>query len=351
MAVLIEMAFLLKTRSSIISRWLVYFSLGVSSLLNASSLFENDAVIDVELIGQVQSLIDNRQKADELPFILRADGVDHPVTVRVRGKSRLSVCHFPPYRLNFGKDNRAQTVFAGQEKLKLVTHCRNTDSGEINALEEYAAYRIFALLSDAAYRVRLLHITYTDTGQGMDEDARHRYGFIIEPTARLAERIGGVSVDIPGVALGQLNPDQAALVYVFQYLIGNTDWSFVLADLDDECCHNGQLIEIEEELYYVPYDFDLAGIVNAKYAKPDPSLRLRNVRKRKYRGFCTESETLANAIRKVNSRKPEIYRLVREIPGLMEKDLENAETYLAQFFEKANDEEKLLRSFEKQCID
>jgi hypothetical protein len=51
---------------------------------------------------------------------------------------------------------QAQTVFAGQEKLKVVTHCRNEDSGETNVLEEYAAYRILGLLTEAAYRVRLL---------------------------------------------------------------------------------------------------------------------------------------------------------------------------------------------------
>jgi hypothetical protein len=326
-------------------------SFGAVSLVSATPLFDAGEVVDIELIGPLQTLIDAKQERMELPFVLRADGVDHAIDVRVRGKSRIRLCEFPPLRLDFDIGATHQTLFDGQDKLKLVTHCRNSDSGEINVLEEYAAYRIFALLSDVAYRVRLLRIGYTDTDQGPSHGIHHRYGFVIEPQDLLADRVGGVPKQLSGVALSWLNQDQAAVVYVFQHLIGNTDWSLVLADGDDACCHNGDLIDIDDDIYYVPYDFDLAGIVNAAYAKPDPSTGLRNVRSRKYRGFCTNTDTLLKSIRRINSLEMDIFALIRDIPGFSEKDADQTIKYLTKFFEKARKEEKLLRSYERQCID
>ena len=134
-------------------------------------------------------------------------------------------------------------------------------------------------------------------------------------------------------------------------MIGNTDWSLVAAEQEDACCHNGDLLEIDGAIHYVPYDFDLAGIVDARYAKPLPEMRLRSVRQRRYRGFCTNTESLQNAIRRVNARRDDIYRVIRTTPGLSQKDAEKAVDYLGGYFDKAEDEDKLLKSFEHQCIE
>ena len=120
---------------------------------------------------------------------------------------------------------------------------------------------------------------------------------------------------------------------------------------EDDCCHNGDLIQRGEAIYYVPYDFDLAGIVNASYAKPLPEMRLRSVRQRRYRGFCTDAETLRAAIGLVNARQEDILELIRSTPGLTAKDAEKAADYLSDFFEMAADEQKLHKAFERRCLE
>lgn len=132
--------------------------LTIASHAGASPLFDDDAAIDVELTGPVSTLIRKKKDRIEQPFLLRANGVEHEIRVRVRGKSRLRVCDFPPLRLNFSGQETSGTVFAGQEELKLVTHCRNRATAQTDALQEYSAYRIFNLLSDVSYKVRLLRI-------------------------------------------------------------------------------------------------------------------------------------------------------------------------------------------------
>jgi len=330
---------------------MIILLLGVASPALSAPLFEQSGMIDVELIGPVRSVISETDSRQELPFILRTGGMDLDIGVRVRGKSRARLCEFPPLRLDFSRGDAGGTPFEGQGRLKLVTHCRGSLSGRTNALEEYLAYRIFGLLSEVSYRVRLLRITYTDSDHLTSPEALVQMGFVIEPKDQLAERVGGVPVELAGVALGNFDPGQAALVYVFQYMIGNTDWSFVTAENDNECCHNGDLLDIGGKFFYVPYDFDLAGIVNASYAKPLPEMRLRNVRQRRYRGFCTDPETLRTAVRQVNARQKEIFKVIRNTPGLEDKYAEQAVDYLAAYFEKAENEDKLLKSFERSCID
>jgi len=106
---------------------------------------------------------------------------------------------------------------------------------------------------------------------------------------------------------------------------------------------------VDGEIYLIPYDFDLSGIVDAPYAKPDPSLHLRSVRRWLYRGYCTDTAALRNAIRKVNSLEQEVYKVVNELPGLGEKEKKSAIKYLSGFYKKSGDEQELLRSFEKNA--
>ena len=129
--------------------------------------------------------------------------------------------------------------------------------------------------------------------------------------------------------------DHSALVFVYQYLIGNTDWGFVKADYDEGCCHNGDLYERDSVVLFIPYDFDLAGLVNAKYAFPDPLLRIKKVTQRLYRGVCTDSEILRSALNKVMSHKDEILAAPEAVEGLSPKSVERAIKYLDGFFEKA----------------
>lgn len=335
-----------KCRWRIILAWLVA---GPASPLCAASLFDDPSTLEIELTGPLWSLLENKNDREELPFRLRSGAVELDLQIRGRGKSRMRVCDFPPLRLNFKQADTAGTLFEGEDKLKLVTRCRRGDRNESDVLEEYATYLIFSLLSDVSYRTRLVHLTFNDTDGDLKDDYRESYGFLIEPVEQLLSRVDGSLSETTGVALRQLDQNQAALVYVFQYLIANTDWSFVTAEQAEYCCHNIELIKIGSKLFPVPYDFDLAGIVNAAYARPDPSLGIKKVTQRVYRGFCTDSDILRDALRSITSREAEILRVIAGLPMLDEREKENRIDYLGDFFKAADKEDKLIRMFEKRC--
>ena len=157
-------------------------------------------------------------------------------------------------------------------------HCRDRDDDEQNLLEEYLVYRSYYLLTDESFGVRLARITYAD-GED-DDDPVVRYAFFIEEAEAMAERLGGVYLEVRQALPGSFGAEDAVRVSVFQYMIGNTDWSMVRF-------HNTEVLQNSEGVYVpVPYDFDWTGFVSARYARPDERLRIRNVRQRIYRGFC-----------------------------------------------------------------
>lgn len=318
---------------------------------SASPLFEDDAVLAINLTGPFSTLIEEKNNRAELPFVLRADDVEHLIKVRVRGKSRTRVCDAPPARLNFVKSKTKDTVFAGQDKLKLVTHCHDSDSAQANILQEYSAYKMFSVISDVGYKVRLVRISYSDTEKRLKRGSIVRYGILIESASELADRVGGERLRIPGVSRGSLDKQQAAKVFVFNYMIGNTDWSLLTAEGSDECCHNSHLFDIDSQRFMVPYDFDLSGLVNARYARPDASLGIMRVTTRRYRGYCISPEALKDATSTIAERRDDILGVVRQVPGLVEKDIKAMEKYLDKFFDEANDVDKLVKYFERHCLD
>ena len=338
---------------SVSLRVLLLALLFVARPVGASPLFDDDSVLEVELKGPLASLYANKnnEPREELPFKLVAGGIEHDIKVRVRGKSRVQMCHFPPLRLNFKKDSVSGTDFAGQDKLKLVTRCDLGRYAESDVLEEYAAYKILNELTDISYRVRLLHIRYVDSEGKTNGLEYPHYGFLIEPKEQLAERNQGITVQKPGVALKWLEPEYAALVYMHQYLIGNTDWSLAAPRDEEFCCHNVTLIEIDSLLNPVPYDFDMSGLVNARYAAPDEDLvRISRVTQRLYRGYCTDQEILRDTIHLIQENRGDIINIINDLPLLTRKKKDQKINYLEKAFKAAEKEEKLINLFEDRCL-
>lgn len=312
----------------------------------SEALFANDTVLKVRLTGPLAETQRSRRRA-ESEFSLEVGDQVLPAQVRVRGNSRLRVCKFPPLRVRFSEDVETGP-FAGQRELKLVTHCTSSAVGDNYVLKEYAAYKILELLTSAAYQVRLAKIDYVDSAKP-DSPILERSAFFLESNEALAVRLGPEQ-EITGVRLSQLNAAQASLVYIYQYMIGNTDWALAPSIGEKLCCHNIRLFESGNKLLAVPYDFDLSGLVSARYAKPDPKFRIATVRQRLYRGYCIDRSVLAIALETIQNKRSAIVASVISTPGLIDKDAQRVEDYLGAYFDTAENSEALLDQFEKRCL-
>lgn len=312
-------------------------------------VFQGDAPLIFNLEADFQQLRDDReQDSEERPgrLVLGAahGGGSYPVDIRTRGFFRLQphVCEFPPLRLDFPSDSLRGSVLEGLDKVKLVTHCLDRDYHEQNILEEYLAYRIYGLLTEASFRVQLALITYLDAS-GRDNPVS-RVGFLIEDEDAVADRMGGEILDADRASPNNFEPWHAGLVYLFQYLIGNTDWSLVRF-------HNVKLLLLGFDYIPLPYDFDFSGFVNAPYADPAPKLvtQIRSVRDRLYRGFCSEGIDHQALFQHFRERRDLMLELVQNQPGLTERTVRTATEYLESFFDIIDDPDRAQREIVEAC--
>jgi len=143
-------------------------------------------------------------------------------------------------------------------------------------------------------------------------------------------------------------PKHAILGELFQYMIGNTDWSGTKG-------HNMELVKGPSEAQWaVPYDFDFSGIVDARYASPDPRFRIKDVRQRLYRGWCSflvgrMPEDYEGVYELFREKKDEIYSLWRNQEGLESDTLKDNIEYLDEFFEILSDPEKIKSRLTDEC--
>jgi hypothetical protein len=296
-------------------------------------LFRSEAPIAVTLTGDFRELFRDRdtmtvrRDSATITFTTEAGPVTLPVQLATRGHFRLrpATCDFPPIKVFFNKESVKKTPFGGNGSLKLVTHCGKSDRYEQNLLLEHGIYRAYNRLTELSYRSRLARVTYAESKD--PSRTITRYGFFLEDDEDMARRNGGTLLPMVGGGLDEMDPAQLDLLTVFQYLIGNTDWSVVMI-------HNVRLVQVAGHPYFLPvaYDFDWSGVVNAPYARPDARLGTRNVRERIYRGACRPMPELEPTLARIMERKDSIRDAFATLPDLDPKRLEDVLDYLDEGF-------------------
>ena len=113
---------------------------------------------------------------------------------------------------------------------------------------------------------------------------------------------------------------------LFQFMIGNTDWSIVRE-------RNTTLVLKDGLQIPVPYDLDMSGLVDASYAGPAPGLPINDVRQRYFLGYCQPGADWDSAFALYSTKKGALLNVVSEIPGLSGKSRRSSTRFLEEFFE------------------
>lgn len=320
-------------------------------------LFAGDAVLTIRLSAPFRELIRTApDSTDPYPAtlsLLGDPGEEHAIELSARGNSRRNkkVCDFPPLRVAFTHKPDDFSLFDGQKRLKLVTHCRKSSRYQQYYALEYAAYKLFNIMTPVSLNVRMAQVDYVEAATG--KTIYSRQGFFIEDTDDAAKRNGLKEIDVQDISISQLDAQAAARYALFQYMIGNLDWSMHDSVGADDCCHNSKLIGEKKEplsdLLPAPYDFDYSGLVNAPYAVPPTGLRVRTVRTRRYRGFCIHNGAVRDAAGDYRSRQEALLSVIDTVPGLKNSGKNTAKRYLTGFFDAIADEEKLEQRLLSKC--
>ena len=329
----------------------------VGASTDIDPLFTSQEILEVTIVGPIAAIMEDRPTDADVPAKFRftdpgGAAVEFDVGLRTRGRFRRDAenCQFAPLRLNIKKSQTRGTLFDKQDKLKLVTHCRNNNPRyQQVVLSEYLAYRVFNLLSDVSFSARLLRIRYVDTDAEKDDIVS--LAIVIEHRDRLAERIGASEVAVQKIPKQNLIPEYSAIAGLFQYFAGNTDFSQTQGASGEDCCHNHELFEVEGERYYsVPYDFDMTGFVNAPHAGPNPRFKLRSVRQRLYRGYCLHNPYLPDAVQVFLDNRDAIYDLIISQEQLTKGTRASHIRFLNNFFSTIDNQRDIERQLIKKCI-
>lgn len=304
-------------------------------------LSEAGEVLSISIETDLEALISERASADELPATLRfADAQKRKFTeeikVSARGKFRRRVCDFPPVRLNFSKPSLRQQGFEAKfDKLKLVTHCLDDrEMSQDNILKEYLIYKMYNELTPYSLRAQLVRVDYIDAQRKLPK--MRRYGIIMEDIDELALRMGGNECkECYNLSEEQLQADAENLMCLFQYMIGNTDWSMAMV-------RNIKLIQLANgRSIPVPYDFDFSGFVNASYALPNMDYGLLSLKQRAFLGREHPWPLTSSTLAQLMDKRAVLQQMIRSSKLLSASARAECIAYLDSFYEEA---EALLES-------
>ena len=319
-------------------------------------LFEQTEPLNVVLTGPFKSLYKNRKK-DIRPYsegrfaFLDAQGekITIPVNIKTRGNFRRVNCTNPPLRLNFKKKGNDGTLMAGQDKLKLVAPCKRSGRYEELIALEYLAYQIFERVSEYHFKTRQLDIGYVDsTKQGRPWQTQ---AFLIEDINVAAARGNQIQKVVKEASRRKLDHGQTALVELFQFFLGNTDYSTLRGPPGDDCCHNMRVVgeEGSDILYPIPYDFDASGFVDAPYSSPAQAYPIKKTTQRYFTGWCKEERFYAQAIAVFSAARSDIKNVVVDAALLSDKTLKKTLKFIDDFYSVIGDDQRVQEQIIARC--
>ena len=278
-----------------------------------------------------------------------------PISIRRRDGWRAmeSHCQVPTIFVRFSPEDAIGTPFEGQSTLALTSHCGkgvSTDPDRSRALpdefesyvsNEYLGYRLYNLITDVSLRVRFVRITYANP-----EDPRRsftRNAFFAEHFEDLARRLGAQVLPENSFDPASLNLEAADQLALFNFMVGNTDWS----------------IENQENVFLlrfpggndvpVIYDLDMSGLVNAHYASPAPDTPVKKVRHRYYMGYCHPDTDWDALFAKFSGLEEDIMKMTIDTPGFGRGDRRESGVYLDTFFDNLDSENSRQTRIIERC--
>lgn len=328
---------------------LVIFSLtcqdvcGQTASLDRVKFFEDTSVINATITTDMVSIFRHKNKQGlKIPAHFSTtfpDGttIDEPIVLELRGHVRREICYLPPLEVNF-KDSKT-SVFKSLGSLKLVNQCYNDATGEKYLLSEFLIYKMYNLLTDMSFRVRLLNLKLVDSSG--KRKTISEYAFLMEDIKKLAKRNNCI-YSKAGVDPRRTDERQMTIAAIFEYMIGNTDWGVIVN-------HNTRLLRPKADTtkppYVVPYDFDYSGFVNTNYSVPNPMLDITSVRQRVYRGFPEPLTVVEDVVNIFKTRKTDIYALINNFDLLSPKSRKELTEYLDDFFSMINRHSEVKSTF------
>lgn len=313
------------------------------------NLFDTDDLFEISLKFDITHYKKAKSNEEYLDAVLTYntggnDSVSKNIKVRARGNiRRTAICDFPPLMLNFKMTDSVESEFSGINKLKIVPYCKIGYEDYI--LKEYLAYKLYNVLTDYSLKVRLFKINYINTAK--EKKPITQYGFAIEPIDLFEKRTDTKEIKFTGMTQRSIKPEMLDQMAIFNYMIGNTDWSVPIL-------HNVILFaktnpEPDFQNLIAAYDFDYSGLVHTDYSVPFEALPIETVRDRLYMAVCRTEEVFTDALKIFVEKKDEFYKVINDFPYLSDRSKKDMINYLNGFYYGMDKRNTLVKKLLTDC--
>jgi hypothetical protein len=314
-------------------------------------LFDDDKIIEITLRFDLTTYFrskpkDHYLKANLTIHLTKTDSISRDIGLKTRGIFRNQFCTFAPIELNIKKAGFGYTDLEKISKLKLVQQCNFNKLNEDYVLREYLVYKLFNVLTDTSFRVRLLKITYIDTQK--KRKPINQYGFFIEPLEMLCARSNCFPIKLRTLNQKSIIPRIMDRLSLFNYMIGNYDWSVAGQ-------HNVSVIKslsfgTTDLGIAIPHDFDWTGLVNPSYAIPTEEIGTKSVRERIFEGVCRSKEVFRIELEMFLEKRNDFFMVVNDFNYISDQTKKDIDKYLDGFFNQlTGNKEKILYNLINSC--
>jgi hypothetical protein len=191
-------------------------------------------------------------------------------------------------------------------------------------------------------KAKLVQVDFEDSLKKRPTETH--YCILLEDDKKLADRNKCLVRDWKMKSMNSMATKEFNIMAVFQYMIGNTDWSVPYLQ---------NIILLSKDSgspFAVPYDFDHAGIVDAPYAKPAEELELSSTRQRLYRGYCEKDKTIfAETFQLFNKLKDDFYKLYTSCSLVSSNYIKSTTKFLNDFYKTINNNRSIDTEFGNPC--
>lgn len=240
-----------------------------------NDVFEFEIQADFDVINDPNISLANIDDAASAGTVRYVDTdtsqtVEIAVTIEARGKSRFSHCAFRPLKIVFPNHQFGNIFQGASKKVKVVTHCGNhpTDPWILGGtpeqqtrrlLAEYYFYQVLETQGSTALATRLARITYRKANGDI---ITTEYAFLREKEDDTCVRCGFVDETDDS---NFVTPDANSVFQgtFYNKFVYNNDY-VITGGHNTRICY-----DTSKNGFYIPYDWDLTGVIRPEYFKND----------------------------------------------------------------------------------
>lgn len=297
---------------------------------NSQEFFTDENVLHITITTDIRNLLAEKKSLKDVDALITgklsdSSEIKETIKIRPRGHFRKENCYLSSLMLLFNSNPSNKLAYL--KNLKMVAPCSKSSSDEQFLLKEYHTYKMYNILTELSFRVRLLRVTYVDSKKNVNTFTQ--YAFLLEDIDALARRNNHRQKKAISYSPAGTHRYQTTLMCIYQYMIGNTDWSI-------PNYHNIKLVVPRRDSNSVPlpipYDFDMTGVVNPPYAGTSPIFEIEKVTDRLYRGFPVTIEEVQTVVDLFLQKEKEILGSIYSFNLLNRKSKHEMAYFLHGFF-------------------